>query len=355
LRLLVLPVGQNLDYDYPKYTSLFAPPVLGSFIFLLGLFCLSVYGFVRSYLKKNAYIILACLGGIWFFVTISIESSVIPIKDVIFEHRLYLPSVGAAIVFSSLAFYVISRFGKGVSRLSFTKAAIVLAVVVGVPLATAAHARNSVWRSEVSLHEDTASKSPEKERAHYNLAWAYHRAGRLDRAEEEYKQVLRLKPDKAKAHYNLALIYQSRGMDDEALAHFKEAARIDPATSSVAWYNMALIYWSRHDAAAAIDAYKRAIAVNPAYEDAHYNLAWTYDSIGDRRMAVVHYLEVIRLNPSSADAYYNLGRVLVEEGLLDEAAKRFGAALSIDPGYAGAREALEKIRAARKGADGQVR
>ena len=353
LRLLVLPVGQNLDYDYPKYASMLAPPVLLSFLFLLSVFSLSVYGFARSFVRKNAYIRLACLGSIWFFVTISVESSVIPIKDVIFEHRLYLPSVGAAIAFSSLAFYAVSRLGGSRSRPLFTQAAVVLVLLVAVPLAAASYARNSAWRDEVSLYEDTVAKSPEKERARYNLAWAYQRSGRLDRAAEEYMEVLRLKPDKAKAHYNLAIIYQSREHADMALHHFMEAARLDRATSSVAWYNMAMIYWGRGDARAAIDAYNEAITVNPAYEDAHYNLAWTYHSTGDNRGAVLHYSQVIRLNPSSADAYYNLGRVLSEEGMYAEAAERFRAALSINPEFADARTELEKIYLKRQGRDGE--
>lgn len=352
LRLLVLPVGQTLDYDYPMYTSLLAPPVLFSFLFLLGLFALSVYGFAWSFIRKNAYIRLACLGAIWFFVTISVESSVIPIKDVIFEHRLYLPSVGAAITFSSLAFYAVSRLGRP-GREPFTMAAVALVLFVAVPLAAASRMRNSVWRDEVSLHEDTVSKSPEKERAHYNLAWAYQRNGQLDKAVSEYEKVLRLKPDKDKAYYNLALIYQGRGQDDKALRHFMEAARLSPSTSSTAWYNMGLIYWSRKDVQAAIRAYNEAIRADPANEDAHYNLAWTYQSTGDNRMAVVHYAEVIRLNPSSADAYYNLGRILEQEGLMQEAAVRFRAALSIDPAFPGAREALARVEAGSKGGDGR--
>jgi len=43
LRLLVLPINQNLDYDYPIYHSLFEPTVFLSFLFLSSLFALSLY------------------------------------------------------------------------------------------------------------------------------------------------------------------------------------------------------------------------------------------------------------------------------------------------------------------------
>jgi hypothetical protein len=47
--------------------------------------------------------VLAFLAIAWFFLTLSVESSVIPISDVMFEHRVYLPSAGAAIALGTAA------------------------------------------------------------------------------------------------------------------------------------------------------------------------------------------------------------------------------------------------------------
>ncbi len=43
LRLLFLPVNQNIAYDYPVYHSLFDPPVFLSFLFLTALFGVAGY------------------------------------------------------------------------------------------------------------------------------------------------------------------------------------------------------------------------------------------------------------------------------------------------------------------------
>ncbi|MDP2688983.1 MAG: tetratricopeptide repeat protein [Deltaproteobacteria bacterium] len=348
LRLLALPVGQNLDYDYPMFRSFLAPQVFASFLFLLGMFSAAVYGFIRSFRTGNAYIRLASLGVIWFFATISIESSIIPIKDIIFEHRLYLPSVGAAFSFAALAFYAVSRL-RGRWKVSFTTAAAALVLFIIVPLTAASYRRNSVWKDEVTLHEDTVRKSPGKERAHYNLAWAYQRKGELEKAIVHYEENIRLKPDKDKAHYNLALIYQGRqgrGDAGRAMAHFREAVRLKP-DNAVAYYNMAMLYWEKGEARAAVDAYNAAIAIDPAYGNAHYNLAWTYQSLGENRMAAAHYAEAIRLNPRSADAHFNLGRILADEKMPAEAAREFRAALSIDPGFTQARTELDRLLSGR--------
>ena len=51
IRLLFLPIKQNLDYDYPIYNSFLDPNVFLSFLFLLSIFGLGVYLFYRSQFK----------------------------------------------------------------------------------------------------------------------------------------------------------------------------------------------------------------------------------------------------------------------------------------------------------------
>ncbi|MGE5892926.1 MAG: hypothetical protein ACM34I_02610 [bacterium] len=86
LRLLVLPINQTIDYDYPVVRTLFALPAVLSFLGYAGLWLAGV--FLR---KKTPVVSFSIL---WFMITLVPSSSVIPIVDVIFEHRLYLPSAG---------------------------------------------------------------------------------------------------------------------------------------------------------------------------------------------------------------------------------------------------------------------
>src|SRR3990172_7091763 len=52
LRLLVLPVGQNIEYDYPMFQSLLVPEVLASFIFICVLFFGAVFLFFHHYFRR---------------------------------------------------------------------------------------------------------------------------------------------------------------------------------------------------------------------------------------------------------------------------------------------------------------
>jgi len=104
IKLLFIPTNLNLDYDWPVTRSIDLPTVL-FFILLAAIAAFAVWVYRRSRLLS--------FGIIWFFVTLSVTSSFVVIYDVIFEHRLYLPSIGFAI-FVALMISRISgwRFGQ---------------------------------------------------------------------------------------------------------------------------------------------------------------------------------------------------------------------------------------------------
>jgi hypothetical protein len=93
VRLMFLPYGQNIDYDYPLATTLFEFPTLLS---LAGHIAVVAAAF-WLYRKKGW--LLVPFGVAWFYITISPVQSFVPLKDLIFEHRLYLPSLGIILAF----------------------------------------------------------------------------------------------------------------------------------------------------------------------------------------------------------------------------------------------------------------
>ena len=93
IRLLLVPINQNLDYQYHWSRSLFEFP---TYLSLLGHIGVIAAGF-WTYWKKRWT--LVPFGIAWFYINLSPTQSFVPILDVIFEHRLYLPSVGFFIVF----------------------------------------------------------------------------------------------------------------------------------------------------------------------------------------------------------------------------------------------------------------
>jgi hypothetical protein len=77
IRLFFLPINQNLDYDYQLSTGFFQLKTFLSFSLLLGILATGVLLFKKYHLTS--------FGILWFFLTISVESSIIPIsRNVIF-------------------------------------------------------------------------------------------------------------------------------------------------------------------------------------------------------------------------------------------------------------------------------
>lgn len=222
LRLLAFPVRQNLDYDYPLYRSFFSLEVFLSFLVLLLLLGCGMFLLVRSRRGERIQR-LAAFGIFWFFITLSVESSAIPIQDVIFEHRLYLPSAGAFMSFSALLWLVMAKRGIYAKRAAI--ATVVLAVGI---FAVAAYQRNDVWRDGFSLWTDVVQKSPFKARGYNNLGDVHYQNGDLQTAFKYFSHALSLDPSYYQACYNIGVIWGNGGDHEKAAEYFSMALTINP-------------------------------------------------------------------------------------------------------------------------------
>ncbi|MEE9614975.1 MAG: tetratricopeptide repeat protein [Thermodesulfobacteriota bacterium] len=327
-RLLFLPVNQNLDYEYPLRHSLFEPAVLLSFLFLLTIFSFAVYLLIRSRKTGNGHGLLVSFGILWFFLTLSVESSIVPIRDVIFEHRLYLPSAGAIVAFSGAVFYLFDYAGIKKSW----AAAAVLIVLTAVPLGAAAYARNLVWKDLVSLWGDVVAKSPGNARGYSNLGYAYYYEGRPDEAALNFEKATTLRPDLPEPHYNLGVVYSIRGRHLDAVGEYKKALALKPDYAR-ARNKLGNAYYLLGRVDEAIEEYRTAIRIRPGFAEAHNNLGNSYDAIGLAEEAIREYKEALNLNPSYAEARNNLGTAYGRKGLLDMAITELTAAARLAPDH----------------------
>ncbi len=94
LLILPLPGRLNLEHEVSISRGLFSP--LTTLLSLLVLLALVALGF---YLARRRPLISFFI--FWFFIQLAIESSVVPL-ELMFEHRLYLPSVSLAVILAAL-------------------------------------------------------------------------------------------------------------------------------------------------------------------------------------------------------------------------------------------------------------
>jgi len=318
IRLLFLPVYQNLDYNYPVYHSLFQIPVFLSLVFLSLILGTGVYMiiisstssrfsglFSRFTIHDSRPFRLIGFGILWFFITLSVESSIIPIADVIFEHRLYLPAAGAFIAITASAFSIAGNVPSG-QKVTERTIVIVMSLII-IALSGATFARNVVWGDRVKLWEDVVRKSPGNLMAHNNLVAELLEKKLYDRAITESRISLLMSPNNVDGHYNLGVIYQALNKFD-----------------------------------AAVEEYMTAIKLKPDYVRAHLNLGAVYTQpFNQYGKAEKEFLTAVNLMPDLPEAHFNLGYIYYKKGQTEKARKELTTALNLRPDYEKARQLLK--------------
>ena len=214
---------------------------------------------------------LISFGILFFYLAHLIESSYLPIIDVAFEHRNYLPVAGLALA---------TAFGLAwlVEHLRRFHAGLVICAVILTLLAVQAHARNALWADPIAFLEHDTEVSPNSQRAWTSLSKELMRIGRFRQALAALEKAFELaeKDDAITVepatvvnmifalHYNdhhqraielanetpltgfspveVAFFYEARGRSFLALEQFslakadlEQAARIMPSENSLAF------------------------------------------------------------------------------------------------------------------------
>jgi|WetSurSiteA1Bulk_404760.scaffolds.fasta_scaffold08053_2 protein O-mannosyl-transferase len=297
LRLLVFPVNQSLDYRFPVYHSFFNIQVLLSFLFLSVIVAVAVYLFYRSKIEnKNLkcgdqyaalHFRLISFGILWFFITLSVESSIIPIKDVIVEHRVYLPSIGFFIACISLADCIIHRM----------KTKVILVLLIVLLLAVGTYYRNTLWQDPQKLWEDVIQKGPNNARAYNELGAIFRDEGKYAQAMEQFQKALKINKNYAFTYYNIGYIYHKLGNYENALIYFRKALECELTPQ--------------------------------LHMDIFTSIGITYSETGKDEDAVIAFKRAVELLPRSIIPYNNLGRQYMKMGKFDQAIEIFEKGLKI--------------------------
>lgn len=339
LRLSFWPHPLCLDYAWPVETGMV------SIILSLAVILVAIAG-ALLYLLRGSWIGFV---GAWFFLILSPTSSIIPIRDPLFEHRMYLP-LAAVVTLSVLALQGVAAGWCASPRAGRLRRSLPvwLWVVIIVALGTGTVRRNRDYWTELGMWRDIVAKRPNNARghyslgtvllknaktneaieqfgaavrmdpayvdAHYNLGNALLEKGRVGGAIKAYREAIRLDPKQFMARLNLANLLQSRtGSMEEAVRQYREALRIKPGLVK-AHVNLgkALLRMGRSDEA--LKCFRRAVVLAPNHPDAHFGLAHTLDALGRLDAAIKEYRDTLRLRPSNIEAVRALEAALAKQG-----------------------------------------
>lgn len=327
IRLFFLPTGQNLDYDFPTYTSLLRLPVLLSIALHMTLLSLGVLLWRRA-TPQAAWGRLAAFGIFWFYIALSVESSIIVLEMIITEYRAYMPSAGLILAVTAGAFESTRRIRDRRADIE-TKARNAAALIIAV-LAIAAFARNSHWRTEAGIWEDAARKSPAKTRPLLHVGYAYEKTGHLDMAIAAYNKSAELDPDDHMAHYDIGVIYNKRQQYDLAEKEFLRAKELNPEYPSTL-NNLATLYIRKGRIAEAETLLIKASEINRWDPNPFYNLSIIYLNHGRYADALEPLKWLEQTMPPSADIPTKLGIAYRETGEIEKSLNILSKALSAYP------------------------
>jgi Tfp pilus assembly protein PilF len=258
------PMRLNLLHDFPISHSFLNPiTTLFSLVAIAGMLVPAIW------LAKRERLISFCV--LWFLGNLVVESSVIG-AEIIFEHRLYLPSMFFILIFVSLIY----RFDSS----KWIGGILLCAVVIVFSVWT--YQRNIVWSDDVNLWKDCVVKSPQRPRQHYNLGVVLARNGNLDDAIKHYRTAINIKPDYVEAYYNLGNALARKGDAKDAIYNYRKALQFNPDFFK-SYYNIAKILYDQGKISEAIQNYQKALSINSRTPQILFNLSWIYATSGNRK------------------------------------------------------------------------
>jgi Flp pilus assembly protein TadD len=173
---------------------------------------------------------------------------------------------------------------------------------------------------------------------HVEVARLSEHAGRLDEAEQHYKEALRLDPNDFSAMLNYARLKDRQGQTGAAFELYRRAVDTHPREASVYNY-LGLHYDRRGMPAEAAATFAQAVQLKPTEPLYRNNLAHVLVQVGKLSEAYEH-LHAVH---GEAVAYYNLGYLLHRRGQREAAVQHLTAALRRDPSLTPARQLLAEL------------
>jgi len=166
--------------------------------------------------------------------------------------------------------------------------------------------------------------------AHFQQAARLHAAGRLQEAEQIYRQILATTPTHADSLHMLGVLALDTRHPRVALDLIERATALRPTAAAYhASRGHALSDTGQLDAA--IAAYQQALRLKPGLADAQNGLGLALRLAGRLEDAADALALAVRHAPNDPQARGNLGGVLKELGRLDEAQSHYRAALARHP------------------------
>lgn len=311
--------------------------------------------------------------GAFFFVLLAPSSSFIPVRDVVVEHRMYLPLIAIITLVVAGVWTLMCRAGAKRNMMRGAVAAGIFAVtIIVIALASLTVLRNENYANSLELLGQAAEVRPNNPRPLRNMAailverhdrpqWRTEamtclaraielepndvegriffarlasEIGRHELAIEQYDKILAGRPNEAPVYWRRGNARLQQGKIDAALDDFSRAILENPNFAEPhASRGLALILLDRR--AEGIASMRRAVELSPNEPTFRLSLAGALadEPLSQARAEAREMFDrLTQSHPRVASAWAGAGSLLVDEGKFDEGLSRLETALQLEPG-----------------------
>ncbi|MBR9803717.1 tetratricopeptide repeat protein [bacterium] len=270
-----------------------------------------------------------------FFVVLAPTSSFVPLADLYYEHRIYLPlypvlAISVCVMYLFCA-QMAKRYHWREESLRFARYLLFAAISATLCLITIQ--RNHVFQSPISLWRDCIAKNPRNDRAHGNLV-SYMVESHDPRYRDEIlhlaQRFVKISPENADSFATLGIAHYEREEFTQARDAFSRALELD-ASHFGALLHLGNIAFHASPASA-VSFFESAVEQKPLHVAALNNLATALlasEQESDRAIQLLR--KAIAIDGEYEDALMNLGQAYLQQRQFKKAQEQYKTVLDFAP------------------------
>lgn len=172
--------------------------------------------------------------------------------------------------------------------------------------------------------------------------WSKQDESRIEQQVSYYEGLVSKEPNKAEHRVNLGYSYHLNGENKEAIKQLQMAIDLDKKNVS-AYFNLGIVYNDEERYDDALKQSNKAVELAPRDYKGHLLEGMIYRKLKMYDEALASLQEADKLMPVNNDIVYEIGRVAEDQGNVKDAEELYKKALSYDPLYKPASEALTRL------------
>ncbi|MES2807959.1 MAG: hypothetical protein V4619_05005 [Bacteroidota bacterium] len=327
--MLFVPNALSADTDWALLPGMADWRFIAGCLFIITML---VIAFITS---RKAKLRPVSFGILWFFITLIPTSSIIPLAEVMNDHRMYLPFVGLCISVGWTIALLIDHYKDIIKTHGYEKVLTGLLVLILSGYAYGTHKRNDVWSTEESLWYDVTIQSPNNGRGLMNYGLSKMAKGDYVTANTYFERALVLLPTYFALNVNIGILKAATGKPAEAEEYFKKAMVLGPTfPDSYVFYGRFLKEQKKYTEAAKM--LNKAMSLSGSNLYTRHLLMETYQLMQHWPGLKTVAESTLQINPTNAEAarYLKAGEAQksTTDALADEVKKSPTAQKYIDLG-----------------------